>query len=109
MPVNGDLPVVIVGVWQSEQPVETNSAAPFWVELVDVPGVGGADRRLNRAKFMVSDPISAAVPTLVPTFGLLGLSFRKRVESSGELLKTQPATALRSLGNTSLDTPCSTL
>src|SRR5579864_2133746 len=31
------------------------------------------------------------------------------LESSGEWLKTQPATKPLSLGNTSLDTPCSTL
>ena len=109
IPVNGDVPVVSVGVWQSEQPIEAKRAAPFWVELVDVPGVGGADKRLKIAKFRRSDAISEAVPIDVPKFGLLEFPFRKGVLSSGELLNTHPVTALRSLGNTSLETPCSTL
>ena len=73
--------------------------APFWVEVVGVAGVGGADNRLKMAKFTMSEDISEAVPIVVPKFGLLELPFRMFVASSGEPLNTHPATALRSLGN----------
>src|SRR6266436_634392 len=47
MPVNGDWPVVSVGEWQSEQPMEENKDAPFKVDEVDRAGVGGANKRAN--------------------------------------------------------------
>src|SRR5882757_8709290 len=109
MPVIWDGPVVSVGEWQSEQPIEPKSAAPRWVEAVGDAGVGGADKRMKAAKFSRSDDISEVVPIGVPKLGLAELPFTRGVASSGELLKTHPATALRSLGKFSLETPCSTL
>src|SRR5579863_3114071 len=76
---------------------------------VDGAGFAGADRRMNAAKFTMSDDISEFVPIVVPKLGLPALGLSRLVESSGEPLNTHPATALRSLGNNSLDTPCSTL
>ncbi len=76
---------------------------------MDASGIGGASSRLNAAKFTTSDDISEAVPIDVPAFGLLAFPLRRGVASSGDPLNTQPVTALRSFGNTSFDTPCSTL
>src|SRR5271165_6698295 len=109
MPVKMDGPVVSEGEWQSAQPIELKSAAPLVVEDVGGAGIGGADKRANAAKFTTSDDISDAVPMSVPKFGLLEFWLRRLVESSGDPLNTQPATALRSLGKFSFDTPCSTL
>src|SRR5579864_4920430 len=109
MPVKIDCPVVSCGEWHSEQPMLANRLAPFCVDEVEGPGEGGAVNRLKAAKFAVSDDISEAVPTVVPKFELLELPFKRFVESSGELLNTQPATALRSFGKSSFETPCSTL
>src|ERR1700678_1478604 len=109
MPVNGEAPVVRVGEWHRLQPIALNTVAPFRIDAVDGAGVGGALRRENAAKFTTSDAISDAVPIVVPTLGLLGFAFTTFVESSGDPLNTQPATALRSLGKFSLETPCSTL
>ena len=64
---------------------------------------------MNAAKFTTSDDISDAVPMGVPKLGLLAFWFSRLVASSGVPLKTQPGTALRSLGKFSLETPCSTL
>src|SRR5579864_634847 len=109
MPVKGDGPVVSEGEWQSAQPMELNKLAPFWMEEVGGAGVAGADNRMKAAKFTMSDDISEAVPMVLPKFGLLELPLTRLVASSGEPLKTQPTAALRSLGNNSLLTPCSTL
>src|SRR5580692_9101955 len=98
MPVNWDCSVVSVGEWQSEHPMGLNRAEAFCVEDVEVPRAGGADNRLNSAKFTTSDDISEAVPIGLPKFALLGLPFSSGVKSSGVLLKTQPGTALRSFG-----------
>src|SRR5580698_833153 len=64
---------------------------------------------MNAAKFTMSDDISDAVPTGKPKLGLLTFPFSRFVASSGDPLKTQPGTALRSLGKFSFDPPCSTL
>src|SRR5580700_7261387 len=109
MPVKIDVPVVRVGEWQRLQPMALKSAAPFKVDWVEAAGVGAAERRLNAAKFTISDDISDSVPKLVPKFGLLAFWFNRLVESSGDPLNTHPVTALRSLGKFSFDTPCSTL
>src|SRR5579864_5782136 len=109
MPVKIDCPVVSVGEWQRAHPIELNRAAPFRVEGVGVAGVAGAVKRMKAAKFTMSDDISETVPIGMPKFGLRGLGFSRFEASSGEPLKTQPATAFRSLGKFSLETPCSTL
>ena len=83
--------------------MEENKDAPANVDEVVGVGVGGADKRANSAKLSASDDISEAVPVALP------LSFTEWVLSSGELLNAQPATALRSLGNSSFETPISTL
>jgi hypothetical protein len=88
MPVYGDCPVVSLGVWQSEQPIDENRAAPFCVDDVAGAGVGGAERRANNAKLTASEDISEAVPVLLPP------SLSMCVLSSGVLLNTQPGTAL---------------
>src|SRR5215510_13040874 len=103
MPVYGDFPVVSVGEWQSAQPVEENRDAPFWVDEVAAAGVGGAERRENSAKLTASDDMSEAEPVFDPP------SLSICVLSSGLPLNTQPGTALRSFGNSSLATPISTL
>src|SRR5579859_339509 len=104
MPVNGDSPVVSEEEWHRTQPILLNNTWPFSSEAVCVVGVGGAVRRMNAAKFTVSDDIFEAVPVSPSSSGLVML-----VESSGVPLNTQPETAARSLGNSSLATPCSTL
>src|SRR5581483_609519 len=109
MPVNCDAPVVREGEWQSAQPILLNKLAPFWVEGVGEAGVGGAESRIKAAKFTVSDDISEIVPSVDPKLGLLWFPLRILLASSGVGLNRQPATAERSLGNTSLETPCSTL
>ena len=77
MPLYGDRPVVSDGEWQSEQPIELNSAAPFCVEVVGDTGVGGADNRENSAKFTMSEDISDAVPVVPPpSFSPVGLVLR---------------------------------
>lgn len=91
------------GEWQSAQPMLLKAADPFCVEVVGAAGAGGADKRANAAKFTMSEDISEAVPLELPE------PFCMFVASSGEPLKTQPGTAERSLGNSSLATPCSTL
>src|SRR5260370_14773115 len=96
MPVNGDPAVVRDGVCHSGRPMLLKSDWPFNWELVLGVGVGGADSRMNAAKFTTSDGV---VLPPVPMF----------VWSSGVWLKMQPGTAERSLGNTSFDTPDSTL
>src|SRR5271170_569311 len=109
IPVNGEAPVVRVGEWHRLQPMVLNTVAPFRVDAVDGADAAGAERRMNAAKFTMSDAISDAVPTVVPKLELLEFWFRMLVASSGDPLKTQPATALRSFGKFSLETPCSTL
>jgi hypothetical protein len=94
-----------LGEWQRLQPMVLNTVAPFTVDGVDGAGVGGAERRMNAAKFTISDDISDTVPSVVPKLGLLEFWFKMLVASSGDPLKTQPATALRSLGKFSLETP----
>ena len=108
IPVKSDGPVVRVGEWQSEQPIDVNRLAPLRVDAVDAVGVGGADKRMKTAKFTISEDISEAVPIVLPKFELPELPFRMLVASSGDPLKTHPATALRSLGKSSFETPCST-
>src|SRR5277367_4220406 len=109
MPVNGEAAVVSDVEWQSAQPTRLNRLAPFCVDAVGDAGVGGAERRMNAAKFTTSDDISEAVPNIVPKLELVLLALIRFVASSGVELNTQPATAARSFGNSSLDTPCSTL
>src|SRR5579862_9559540 len=89
--------------------MELNRLAPFWMEGVGGAGVGGAVIRMNAAKLTRSDDISETVPRVVPKLGLPDVPLIMTLASSGELLNTQPATALRSLGNSSFETPCSTL
>src|ERR1700690_3439026 len=109
MPVNGDDPVVSEVEWQSAQPILLNRLEPFCVDGDCGPGVAGAESRMNAAKFTMSDDISDAVPIWLPKFKLALLVLTSTVASSGDTLNTQPDTALRSLGKTSFDTPCSTL
>src|SRR5712692_5933976 len=104
-----DLPVVRLAVWHRTQPILLNRAAPFISDAVAVVGAGGSDSRMKAAKFTVSAVISDAVPSVVPKLALAVLGFRMLVSSSGVPLNTQPETAARSLGNSSLATPCSTL
>src|SRR5215471_18036818 len=105
MPVKGDFPVCSVSLWHKTQPILLNNALPFSSEAVCVVAVGGAVRRMKAAKFTVSDDILEAVPVVeTPSSGLTML-----VESSGLELYTQPEAAARSFGNSSLETPCSTL
>jgi len=70
-----------------------NSACPFNCELVLVVGAGGAESRMNPAK--------------VHQVGRSGAGRRRRWWCGLRVwsLKTQPATAERSLGNASFDTP----
>src|SRR5579871_1691705 len=100
MPVYRDWPVVREGEWHKLQPTLLNSAAPFCVEVVDGPGVGGADRRMNIAKFVMSEFASALPPPV---------SAAEFVASSGIELKRHPVTADRSFGKISFETPISTL
>src|SRR5437879_13079151 len=109
IPVNGDAAAVRLVEWHRLQPIVLNRLAPFTVDDVEAAGVGGASKRMNAAKSTVSEDISATVPTLVPKLGLLLLPLTMSLPSSGVALKTQPAAVLRSLGNNSLVTPCSTL
>ena len=74
------MPVVRVEVWQRAQPTLLNRLAPFAVEVVCGPGVGGAERRMKAAKFTRSDDISASVPVGPP------LSLTILVASSGDPL-----------------------
>src|SRR5215467_396764 len=99
MPVNGDAAVFNDDEWHRTQPMLLNNAWPFMAEAESGAGVGGAVRRMKTAKLVVSDsglPVSE-------TSGGTG------VLSSGVALNTQPGTAARSLVNSSLETPCSTL
>jgi len=101
--------VVRLSEWQSTQPIPgfelvPNSALPLSSDCVLVVGVGGAVNRMKAAKLTESADIWFAVPVVPPPTGLVML-----VESSGVGLNTQPATADRSFGNPSLETPCSTL
>src|SRR5262249_55452549 len=99
MPVNGDAPVLSVGVWHRAQPMLLNNAWPFCAEVESGAGIGGDDRRMKMANILVSE---LALP-LSESPGGTG------VLSSGVPLNTQPGTAARSLGKFSLETPCSTL
>src|SRR5271169_3935011 len=109
MPVKTEAAVVREGEWHRVQPILLNRFAPFCVDGVGDAGVAGAESRMNAAKFSKSANISDTVPMGVLKFGLLGLPFRMLLESSGVELNTQPGTALRSFGNNSVETPCSTL
>src|SRR5215510_11038915 len=96
IPVKGDRAVCKVRLWHRAHPMASNKADPRAADgLIDV-GVGGADSRMKAAKLTVSEGL------VVPPAPML-------LESSGVGLKTQPGTADRSLGKSSLDTPCSTL
>ena len=66
-------------------------------------GTGGARKRANAAKPIGSPDISAAVPVSEPP------CVRRLVVSSGVGLRLQPDEMARSLGKSSLVTPCSTL
>src|SRR3954470_18694389 len=95
---NRAAPVVSVSVWQCTQPTPGSllvpkSAAPRFSEALLVVAAGGAERRMNAANSTVS-PAS-------PVTG--------SVASSGVALYWQPAAVARSLGKSSLETPCSTL
>src|ERR1700741_4929967 len=109
MPVKGDRAVVREVEWQRLHPIWLKSEDPLVMEEFGGAGVGGADNRMNVAKFTMSDDISDKVPIVVPKFGLLLFPLRMLPVSSGVELKTHPAVVLRSLGNSSLVTPCSTL
>src|SRR5258708_8119388 len=98
-----DWSVVRVGVWQSAQPIDRKSDAPLSSDDVLVVGFGGAESRMKAARFPVADDIWLAVLVRPPPEGVWML-----VESSGVGLTAQFATE-RSLGKTSLLTPCSTL
>src|SRR5580698_7163490 len=104
IPVYIEAAEVRAGEWHSAHPTKLNSACPFSWEGVEVVAAGGADILMNAAKLTMSDDIPDAVPVLLPDVGSVML-----VASSGVELKTQPATAERSFGNSSLLTPISTL
>src|SRR5262249_42239644 len=97
IPVNLDNPVVSEEEWHSAHPTFSNSSAPCSAAVLGGAGCGGAESRMKAAKFTTSDDTFAGVPS------------SSSVASSGAPLNTQPITALRSLGNTSFATPCSTL
>jgi hypothetical protein len=103
MPVKGDAAVVRLVEWHRLQPMVLNRLAPLVVEDVGVAGVGGASRRMNAAKFTVSEDISETVPMVVPKFGLLWLPLMILLESSGVALNTQPAVVLRSWKRVCID------
>ena len=65
MPVNFDIPVVNVAVWQRAQPTLLNRLAPFRAEADMAAGRGGSESRMKAAKFTRSDDICAAVPSAV--------------------------------------------
>src|SRR6266849_5293025 len=97
IPVKTELPVVRVSVWHKAQPIRPKSRWPFWADGDCATGVGGAERRMKAANIAVSEaPVAALFPA-------------RLVESSGLGLYWQPAAVARSLGNTSFETPCSTL
>src|ERR1700744_6098920 len=98
-----DGPVVSVVVWQRVQPMGLKTCWPCTSEAVWVVGAGAAESRMKKAKLMVSDDSVLASPTSVLLLGL-----RRLVLSSGVALPTQ-APLPRSLGKSSLVTPCSTL
>src|SRR5258708_7481501 len=104
MPVNAAAAVARDGVWHWAHPTRSNSRSPFSVEADGGAGDGGAERRMKSAKLTMSEDILDAVPAPPPLSGLSRL-----VESSGVALNTQSATADRSFGKFSFETPCSTL
>ena len=104
IPVYGERVVCNVGVWHIAHPIDPKSACPAWAEAVSGAGVGGADSLANAAKFTMSELMSEAEPVSAPVVGSVMF-----VVSSGVPLKTQPGTAERSLGKSSLLTPISTL
>ena len=88
----GDFAVFKDGVWHNAQPMVLKRLEPFCADAMNGTGAGGADSRMNVAKFVTSlEP---------PAMG---------VESSGVTLNTQPGTAERSFMKTTFATPCSTL
>src|ERR1700694_3539361 len=89
-PVNDDLVVARDSVWQRAQPMAVKMFLPRAFEAVAAAATGAAERRMNAAKFTVSDAKSEA--GLMPPGVMVRL-----VVSSGLPLNTQPGTALRSL------------
>src|SRR5579885_2723300 len=95
-------------VWQRLHPTLSNNWAPFWVEGVGGAGTGGALRRAKVANCTTSEELPELSLAVAPPLSV-GAWSGTPPTSSGEPLKTQPATAERSLGKSSLETPCSTL
>src|SRR5437588_4035424 len=104
MPVNGEVAVTSLSEWHSTQPILLNKVCPFVADGVNGTGTGTALRRINAPKFTVSEEIWLASSPAVGPVGTI-----KWVLSSGVTLKTHPRMADRSLGKSSLATPCSTL
>src|SRR5579859_5841575 len=94
--VKTDAAVVSEVLWHRLHPMLLNSDCPFSSDEVCVVGTGGAERRMNAAKLIMSEGV------VLPPEPML-------VWSSGVALNTQPAVTPRSFGKTSFDTPCSTL
>src|SRR5260370_38458266 len=99
MELTGDAAVFSVDGHPSQQALLLNNDCAMTGEAESGAGVGGAVRRMNTAKLVVSESGLPVSETLGGT-GVL---------SSGVSLNTQPGTAARSLENNSLETPCSTL
>src|SRR5580704_17112421 len=108
MPVKIDCADVSEVEWHSAHPTLVNTACPLVSEVELVVGAGGANNRANAAKLITCDERVEAVGGPLAVGRPCG-GPRRLVESSGVALNTQPATADRSFGNASFDTPCSTL
>src|SRR6478672_8608893 len=104
MPVKGDFAVVSLSEWHSTQPMLLKSAWPFAADGVNGTGTGTALRRMKAAKFTCREEIWLAKSPAPGPGGMM-----RWVVSSGVTLNTHPRMALRSLENTSLAMPCSTL
>src|SRR5262245_56336459 len=104
MPVKGEAAVFSLSEWHSTQPTLLNMVWPFTADGVNGTGTGTALRRMKAAKFTCREETWLAK---LPGFGPGGMI--RWVVSSGVTLNTHPRMALRSLENTSLAMPCSTL
>src|SRR6478735_8080661 len=104
MPVKGEGAVFRVSEWHSTQPTLLNRVWPFVADGVNATGTGTALSRMKAAKFTCSEEIWLASSPAVGPGGMI-----RCVVSSGVTLNTHPRMALRSLENTSLAMPCSTL
>src|SRR5437763_1264044 len=99
-----DSSLTSVAVWQRLQPIEVKSDLPLSSEVVPVVGAGGAESRMKSAKLVASLDICVPVPVRPPVVWLW-----MKLWSSGVGLASHDWMPPRSLGKSSLVTPCSTL